>query len=186
MKKENQLISYITTIFNIKSDSEFMIDEITEDLMSLRNADGFKEFIKKNVTKEENRHLSGYQKFLKILDDFKREKGNQDRDPIETYCKKLIEKCRQACRFVLENKPSGKDEIEFIREVVPHLKKEGKSLFNDKDIQLLNQVGGVSVWARDYDSDSFMTKLYFGVLRLKGANLKKISNQSKTNLMIGA
>ena len=184
MKKENQLISYITTIFNIKGDSEFMIDEITEDLMSLRNADGFKEFIKKNVTKEDNRHLSGYQKFLKILDDFKREKGNQDRDPIETYCKKLIEKCRQACRFAWENKPAGKNEIEFIKEVSPHLKKEGKSLFNDKDIQLLNQVGGVSVWARDYDSDSFMTKLYFGVLRLKGDNFKKI--KQKTNLMIGA
>jgi hypothetical protein len=185
MSQENQLISYITTIFNIKGDSEFMIDEITEDLMSLRNADGFKEFIKKNVTNEENRHLSGYQKFLKILDDFKREKGNQDRDPIEKYCKKLIEKCRQACRFAWENKPAGKNEIDFIKEVSPHLKKEGKSLFNNKDVQLLNSIGGVNVWARDYGSDSFMTKLYFGVLRLKGANLKKIK-QDKKNLMIGA
>jgi hypothetical protein len=188
MRQENQLLHYITTIFNIKADNVLVVDEIIEDLSSIVNADGFKEFIKKQVTKEENRHLSGYQKFLKILDDFKKEKGNKEKDQIEIYCKRLIEKCRLVCIYAWENKPDGKKETDFIREIAPYMKKDGKSLFNKKDIQLLNEVGGVEVWSDQYASDSFLTKLYFGVLSLKSANIKQIrhENEKKSSALIGA
>lgn len=68
----SDVIKYLGTVLNIDTNSSLIVLDITEDLSEVNNLVGFKKFIKEKFMEEKYKYFNGYQKFLVLLKDYKK------------------------------------------------------------------------------------------------------------------
>jgi len=93
-----ELIKYIGDILNIKTDSVYTIQDMTEELSKIKDIVAYRSYIKDNFYKEEFK--SGYQKFLVLTSNYKE---------LETHALRKIEYDDAVELAISEN-------IDFIKE----------------------------------------------------------------------
>lgn len=168
----NNLAEYLANILNIKMDNPYIIDDMLEELEQINDLKSFKDFVKERSNTESYKFLTGYQKFLKAISDFKTINSSVSEDKVETYCKKLIEKIRTVVRAVDESLPSGLRFNDFAETATfDKFRSGGNCAFDEKEQRLLSEVGTCKVWLLTYDSHPFLIKLINAVKKLNKLHL---------------
>ncbi len=152
------VVDYLCEVLNIKTDNTLLILDMVEDLKTIQDLAEFKFYIKSRVANlnDEYRYLSGYQKFIKLVDNFNKENKQNLQvglfDDVEEKINKLIKKCRTAWRTIEAKRPLGFriDDLDY--KVIP-------KYFDNVEIKLLDQVGGFQRWYKDYDENEFKEEL---------------------------
>lgn len=139
-----EILEYICSTFNIDLRSKLLSDDILNDLMELakeHDLNEFRLFVKKRIFYERFRHLTGYWKFLAIVEEFKKEnkpKLNEQQEQIAySYSDKLFSRTTSCF-----------DEVDYLVQIGNDLdsmkvKAVIYNYFNgrDKDIQVLKRIG---------------------------------------------
>lgn len=70
---ENTLAKHFSQILNIGIDDDLTMQDMIDDLKSIENLAEFRAFVKTRFNYERFRYLTGYQKFVALVNEFKRE-----------------------------------------------------------------------------------------------------------------
>ena len=167
---DNQLqkdfLEYICEVLNINSTNSMIILDIREGLKEVQDLIGFRLFIKGCITNlnDEYRYLTGYQKFIKLVDSFNKE--NKEKlenivlDGMEQKVNDLIHKCRLIVRKLELDRPNNYPIEKLSYKNIPNY-------FENSEINLLETVGGFKRWFRDYDENDFKEDLLKQVRKLR-------------------
>ncbi len=68
-----ELIKYLTAILNIKTDSDLVILDMTSEIQGVADIADYREFIRKNLNYLGMEYLTGFQKFVKLTEMYKRQ-----------------------------------------------------------------------------------------------------------------
>ena len=175
-----QIIDYVCEVLNINTSNTLIILDMIEDLKEVKDLAEFKKVLKDRVgnLNDEYKYLSGYQKFAKIVRDFKKQDSNIADDKIVNYCKKLVDKCRHSSCSAYDAKPHGYNFNDFIDTAkFESFKSNSEPVFNEKEIELLESVGGCKRWLKDYDENKFLEDLIESVYKLRKNNTLTIGDK---------
>lgn len=138
----NELIKYLISLLNIKTDSEFVVLDMREDLSTIRDINKYRLFMKSNINNYEVQFMSGYQKFVFLTDKYKakefREVNAERIAGAESEAQRLDSKFTSI-------KTKLKNELHCGRAAtVSHInhKDTGGKYFTDFEIGVLNRIGG--------------------------------------------
>jgi len=187
-----QVVEYICEVLNIQTSNPLIVLDMVEDLKGIKDMQEFRTNIKSRIANlnDDYKYLSGYQKFIKVVNDYKYNDSNVKDEAIETYCRKLIDKIRTVSRAIDESLPSGLRYNDFAETATfDNFKSNGNCAFTEKEQRLLTEVGICKVWLLTFDDNDFLLKLMKAVSRLnqlhlappkeKTLTLEGINNRSK-------
>ena len=174
------IVNYLCEVLNIKTDNTLIVLDMVEDLKTIKDLAEFKNYIKSRVANlnDDYRYLTGYQKFIKLVDNFNGEKEDQLKltvlDGVEEKVNKLINKCRLAYNTLDDKMPRGYPYEKVSYENIPNY-------FDKAEVNLLEQIGGFKRWFTNegYEENEFKQDL---IKTVKGARMnfyKKDSNLIK-------
>ena len=112
--------------------------------------------------------------------------STNDLEAIELYCKRLIEKCRNLAIYAFNSLPSNLTYGAFVSSAKYSMfvnPETNECIFNDKEIQLLDDVGGCKRWLIDYDENKLLEDMIKSVNKFK--RLKENNLIGSPKLMIG-
>lgn len=181
----NDILKYVASMLNINTDENpLVVEDIIEELTKLQNLEGFRKFMKNNLNNKEYEFKTGFQKFIIMINDFKKLENKESENQIEEYCKKLVSKCNAISSIAYENKPKGCSYDTFVEKATFSVFRQGNGLaFNTKEIELLEKVGGCKRWLVDYDDNKFLQDLIKGVYELRKDNVLRLTkNEDKIML----
>ena len=159
---KNDLIEYIALALNIDISNKIVYLEINEELNSVKDFNLFRQELKSRVANlnDDFRYLNGFQKFLKFMNEFKiKQLPKRDDEQIEAYCKKLANKCSFEV-YNLERQLLKGYTIEMFIENANYTNfgNNGISRFTNKEIGLLESIGGMRYWVYKHsDYSLFLT-----------------------------
>lgn len=174
--KMNEIIKYLTQLLNIEANNALVVADIADELSQVQEPQNLVRYIRDNMHSKELDFKTGLQKFVLLTRKYKESLMPSD-NAVEDYCKKLAEKCRVETNSLENALPSGKTIQNFIDAggSYENFKAvDGGSRFNQKEIELLESVGGVQVWLYKHSEYSFLTKL-----------INQINSMNKKKLMLG-
>ena len=105
-----------------------------------------------------------------------------DFNQIEVYCKGLIEKCRNTAIIAYNSLPENLSYYEFVNKAKYSMflnSENNQSLFNDKEIKLLDAVGGCKRWLNDYDDNKLLEDMIKNVYKFKRENENNLISAPK-------
>ena len=117
------------------------MDDIIEDLKSIHHLNLFRVYIKENFIKEKYKYLTGYQKFIALCNDFKKEHNPKldikQKEKVENYSESLYKKTVDVFDWINWEVQTGCDIYD---------KKISIKLFKvfgeePKDIEVLERIG---------------------------------------------
>ena len=137
----NDVVKYLRDVLNMDISNALVMEDIVEDLKSIHDLAEFRIYIKENFTESQYQYLTGYQKFLALTKDFKRENKPKltadQRLNADKYSEKLFSKVTDVF-----------DEINWMIQVGKDIysKEANLIVFNafgnePKDLQVLEQIG---------------------------------------------
>jgi len=89
----NNAIKYFATLFNIDLQDKYTLLDLQEELENIKDIVAFRNFVKNKISYEKYRYLSGYQKFVTIVRDFKKENSlkldEQTQSKVNNFAYKL-------------------------------------------------------------------------------------------------
>lgn len=137
-----QIVDYVCEILNVKTDNSLVILDMINDLKEIEDLEGFKTFIKdpSKTSGADYKYLSGYQKFVKSISDYKKQKRDQvvlNNPQIKTFSESLYKKTCDVFDEVNWMVQSGNDIDSDIVKKFIYNNFYGK----DKEIQVLKKVG---------------------------------------------
>lgn len=157
----NEAVKYIIQLLNIDTNNSFIVEDITQELSNIENPQEFVKFVRNNLNISQLDYKNGFQKFVYLADKYKQSLLSSD-EKIELFCKKLIEKCIAVSRNAEEYLPTGQLFYNFAKTATyENFKYVGKTepIFCEKEIKLLDEVGGCRVWLIECEEYSFLAKL---------------------------
>ena len=72
---ETNLAKYFAQLLNISVDDDLSMMDMVEELNSIENLSDFRIFVKEKFNYERFRYLTGYQKFIALVNEYKKENG---------------------------------------------------------------------------------------------------------------
>ena len=171
--KAEQIIDYLCEVLNINSSNTLIMLDMLEDLKEVQNLAEFRKYIKSRVANlnDEYRYLTGYQKFIKLVDNFNKENKNkltsEVLEGVELKVNDLIAKCRNIGRIILRDRPNNIPVEKLSYAIIPNY-------FEVSEVNLLESVGGFHRWLADYDENDFKEEL---ILEVEKARLRFHSKQ---------
>lgn len=108
----NDVVKYIAGILNIDlSNNALLLEDMVEDIKSLNDLALFRTFIKEKFNYERFRYLTGYQKFIALVNEFKKENKLELSVEMQikalTYSEDLFKRVTEICdevNFELQTK----------------------------------------------------------------------------------
>ena len=91
----NETVQYIGNLLNIDVSGKLTVMDMIEDLKTIPNLANFRNFIKEKFNYERFRYLTGYQKFIALVNEYKKENIKLDDEQLEkcsSYANKLYYK----------------------------------------------------------------------------------------------
>jgi len=142
MSKEilNSGIKYFATLFNIDLQDKYTLLDLQEELESIDNLIAFRNFVKNSISYSKYRYLSGYQKFVTLVRDFKKEyKPKLDentQDKVYSYTLSLLSKLTSYCNELNWTLETQSIDIRTI-----DLKSTFKKAFDNKAMEIIQSIG---------------------------------------------
>ena len=153
-----EILEYLCELLNINLKNKLVSDDILEDLIKMSkeyNLNDFRLFIKEKINYERFRYLTGYQKFIAMANEFKKENKLELSEEMQikalTYSDELFCKVTTILDYVnfeLQTKGKSIDDLDLFET----LKKNG---LENHHISVLNAVGSkkeiftLSVYGKD-------------------------------------
>lgn len=129
------VLKYLCTVLNISTDSDLIIMDIADDLTKIHDLALFRSYIKENMLNSKYQYLTGYQKFVGLMNDFQRDsKPKLDaitEQKVFNFSDTLYKKTCDVFDMVNWHIQTGKTLDQFVME---------KS-FNEKEMAVLNSIG---------------------------------------------
>jgi len=129
------IIKYLGNILNINIQDKLTLEDMLSDLSSIHDLALFREFIKARFNYEKYQYLTGYQKFLALKNDFKKEFSPRLDEKlsgqVENFSNTLYKKTCDIFDEVNFQIQNGKQ--------IEHFKMEAS--FNEKELKVLNKIG---------------------------------------------
>lgn len=139
-----EILEYLCELLNINLKNKLVSDDILEDLIKMSNEynlNDFRLFIKEKINYERFRYLTGYQKFIAMANEFKKENKLELSEEMQTkalsYSDELFSKVTTILDYVnfeLQTKGKSVDDLDLFET----LKKNG---LENHHISVLNAVG---------------------------------------------
>ncbi len=139
MRGLEKQIDYIAQLLNIKTQSELVILDISNELFQLDDPGDFIVYLRKNYNHFNTNYLTGFQKFLYLLDLYKNKSiSEKSIDEITLMCQKVNNVGRQ----LGENTQANFEDI-FSKDA------NGTSrYFTQKEIEILSLIGNLGYCVR--------------------------------------
>lgn len=142
--KKNDVIKYLRDLFNFTVDNELTMNDIMQEISNLNDFNSFIQFSKERLKYSKYEYLNGYQKFVSIANDYRKEnkpKLNADEDyKVRLYSEKLYSRVN----YVFE-------EIDYRTKIGMDIndKRINMFLYNEfgedqKALEVLNKIGNRS------------------------------------------
>lgn len=116
----NDVVKYISQILNIDVSDRLTFQDILDDLASVNDLPLFRMFMKERFNYERFRYLTGYQKFVALLNEFKKENqlqlSEENKTKVDDYSSKLfslITSIMDTVNFELQTKGKSIDDLDF-------------------------------------------------------------------------
>lgn len=117
----NDVIKYIAGILNIDlSNNALLLEDMIEDIKSVNDLAAFRVFIKEKFNYERFRYLTGYQKFIALVNEFKKENKLELSEEMQnkalTYSEDLFKRVTTICdevNFELQTKGKKIDDLDL-------------------------------------------------------------------------
>ncbi|MFA5501645.1 MAG: hypothetical protein WC253_03300 [Sulfurovaceae bacterium] len=167
MKNLSKQVDYISQLLNIKTESELVILDIGNKLSQLDDPADFIVYLRKNYNHYHTTYLTGFQKFLYLLELYKNKTiSNKGVDEI----KLMAEKINIVSRLLGEHTEANFEDI-FSKDANGKLK-----YFTQREIEILSLIGNLGYCIRLQKSvsgtDALETEIHNKIL-----NLGKDKNQ---------
>lgn len=115
----NDVVKYIAGILNIDlSNNALLLEDMIEDIKSVNDLALFRTFIKEKFNYERFRYLTGYQKFIALVNEFKKdnklELSQEMKIKALTYSEDLFKRVTEICdeiNFELQTKGKNIDDL---------------------------------------------------------------------------
>ena len=115
----NDVVKYIDGILNIDlSNNALLLEDMIEDIKSVNDLALFRTFIKEKFNYERFRYLTGYQKFIALVNEFKKENklelSKEMKIKALTYSEDLFKRVTEICdeiNFELQTKGKKIDDL---------------------------------------------------------------------------
>lgn len=115
----NDVVKYIAGILNIDlSNNALLLEDMIEDIKSVNDLALFRTFIKEKFNYERFRYLTGYQKFIALVNEFKKdnklELSQEMKIKALTYSENLFKRVTEICdeiNFELQTKGKKIDDL---------------------------------------------------------------------------
>ncbi|WP_419767255.1 hypothetical protein [Arcobacter sp.] len=143
--RPDDFVIYIAELLNIKTESQFTIADMIEDIKTIPVDDlpKFKDFIKNNFRMEKYNFMNGVQKFNSLKQDFdyytRPRLSDSSKKKVENYSEYLFKKtCWLMDRIAWQIEAEGKDIRDFCMEKT---KAGDKLYFSESDLKYLFKIG---------------------------------------------
>jgi len=164
MRNLEKQIDYITQLLNIKTESELVILDIGNELSKLDDPADFIVYLRKNYNHYHTTYLTGFQKFLYLLDLYKN-KSITEKSIDEI--KLISQKVNNVARQLGEHTEANFEDI-FLNDANNKLR-----YFTQKEIEILNLIGNLGYCIRLQKSvsgtDALETEIYNRINQNKSA-----------------
>lgn len=142
---ENKLALHFVQILNISIDDDITMMDIESELSTIDDLVSFRNFVKEKFNYERFKYLTGYQKFLALVKEFKGENkpklDNETEMKVYNYTTRLLSKITNfANRLHFQGQELGYD-FKTI-----NLSKTFEKVLNDKDIEICEIIGFRSIY----------------------------------------
>lgn len=146
---ETNLAKYFAQLLNISLDDDLSMMDMVEDLNSIENLADFRVFVKEKFNYERFRYLTGYQKFIALVNEYKKENGPKldevTQDKADSFAAKLYKKtidCFDEVNFLIQegNDIRSKKVSDFIGKAFMK-KKDDTFVVDFKSVQVLEKIG---------------------------------------------
>jgi NifB/MoaA-like Fe-S oxidoreductase len=128
------LVEYIFSILNIKTENALVLQDITTELSKVNDIIAYKNFIRDNIKSVEVDYLTGFQKFIQLTSKYLQQQEDIILDAKykqgEKYAKELSAKVKECRNFVSDNLVDFSD-----------VGTKGNKYFKDHEIRMLNKIG---------------------------------------------
>ena len=172
---KNDVVKYLAQVLNIDIHNPLVLEDILEDLKSIHDLNAFRIYIKENFTESKYQYLTGYQKFLALVEDFKKIYLDKLNAKIQSKSSALIEKIKLCINSYekavwKENKATN----EFLKsQKFVNFKQHGKCIFTENELQGIDSVGDFEYW---FKGDIYkLQKVLENNLRIKNKLIGKTS-----------
>ena len=138
---ETNLAKYFAQLLNISVDDDLSMMDMVEELNSIENLADFRIFVKEKFNYERFRYLTGYQKFIALVNEYKKENGPKldevTQDKADNFAAKLYKKtidCFDEVNFLIQegNDIRNKKVSDFI----------GKEFMSEpREVKVLEKIG---------------------------------------------
>ena len=117
---ETNLSKYFAQLLNISLDDDLSMMDMVEDLNSIENLADFRIFVKEKFNYERFRYLTGYQKFIALVNEYKKENApkldEESQIKVSDYSSKLfslITSIMDSVNFELQTRGKTIDDLDF-------------------------------------------------------------------------
>lgn len=137
----SDVIKYLGTVLNIDTQNTLVMDDMIDELQTIHDLNLFRAFIKTNFTEDNYKYLTGYQKFLALVKEFKKENEPRlninQKVQVQNYSEKLFKKTVDIFDWINWEVQTGSELYD---------KKISQRLFSvfgkePRDLQVLEQIG---------------------------------------------
>lgn len=102
-----EIIKYISTILNIKTDSMLVVADMESELHGIVDISEYKDYLRRNINYLGMEYMTGFQKFIKLTEMYKRqyaERTNKERlSKSQDTAQQLADKVRSVAPYVNHN-----------------------------------------------------------------------------------
>lgn len=138
---KNDITEYIASILNIDISNKLIVIDMMEDLKEIQDLAGFRTFAKERLNHERFRYLTGYQKFISLVNEWKKENkpklDDEAQDKADSYSEKLFSKITSIANelhFEMQTRGIKLDSIDMEQTLL-------KNGLKDHHISVLRAVG---------------------------------------------
>ena len=146
---ETNIAKYFAQLLNISLDDDLSMMDMVEELNSIENLADFRIFVKEKFNYERFRYLTGYQKFIALVNEYKKDNAPKldevTQNKVDAFAPKLYKQtcdCFDDVYFMIQagNDIRSKKVSDFIGK--SFLKKEnGTFVIDEKSVRVLEMIG---------------------------------------------
>ena len=139
----SDLVEYFATVMNVNVKNELVFADMAEELERIAEVGSlneFKQFAKENINSMDVSYMSGFQKFFKLCELFRKKQFVKVRERIPGKSKSLKDKIISA--FGVKNMDYLLDD----RFSFESVKLNGEKYFTEKELYILNSIGSKNIY----------------------------------------
>ena len=138
---ETNLAKYFAQLLNISVDDDLSMLDMVEELNSIENLSDFRIFVKEKFNYERFRYLTGYQKFIALVNEYKKENTPaltvENAEKADNYSENLFRKTTtilDEVNFAMQTMGKGIEDFNYEQTLL-------KNGLKDHHLRVLNEIG---------------------------------------------